>query len=198
MKWFAHGQPVAVGGDVVGDRVQQVRLAEPGRAADEERVVGERRHLGNGQRGAVGEAIGVADDELVEREAGVEGDVGGRPQRARGRLLRPARGGGVLRADELDRDVLAEHPLRAGLEHAAEALAHPRAARVRRADDERRAVEPARVERREIVLPGVVRDRGPELRPDALPGMRKFVGHDGRGGFSSPGEVVWIGRAEGP
>ena len=33
--------------------------------------------------------------------------------------------GGVLRADELDRDVLAEHPLRPGLEHAAEALGSP-------------------------------------------------------------------------
>ena len=78
----ADGQPVAVGGDVVGDRVQQVRLAEPGRAADEQRVVGERRHLGDRERGAVGEPVGVADHELVEREARVEGDVGRRPARA--------------------------------------------------------------------------------------------------------------------
>ena len=74
----ADGQPVAVGRDVVGDRVQQVRLAEPGRAADEQRVVGERRHLGDRERGAVGEPVGVADHELVEREARVEGDVGRR------------------------------------------------------------------------------------------------------------------------
>ena len=79
----ADGQPVAVGGDVVGDRVQQVGLAEAGRAADEQRVVGERRHLGDRERGAVGEPVGVADHELVEREARVERDVRRRPQRTR-------------------------------------------------------------------------------------------------------------------
>ena len=47
-------------------------LAEPGRPADEQRVVGEPGHLGDRQRGRVGESVGVADDELVEREARVE------------------------------------------------------------------------------------------------------------------------------
>ena len=74
----ADGQPAAVLGDVVGDRVQQVGLAEPGRAADEERVVGQARHLGDGQRGGVGEPVAVADHELVEGEARVELLGGGR------------------------------------------------------------------------------------------------------------------------
>ena len=65
----AHGQPAAVLVDVVGDRVQQVRLAEAGRAADEQRVVGQAGHLGDGQRGRVGEPVAVADHELVEGAA---------------------------------------------------------------------------------------------------------------------------------
>ena len=68
----ADGQPGAVLGDVVGDRVQQVGLAEAGRAADEERVVGQAGHLGHGERGRVGEPVAVADHELVERQARVE------------------------------------------------------------------------------------------------------------------------------
>ena len=39
---------------------------------EEERVVGLARGLGDGQRGGVGEAVAVADDELVERVARVE------------------------------------------------------------------------------------------------------------------------------
>ena len=68
----AGGQAAAVLVDVVGDRVQQVGLAEPGRAADEERVVGQAGHLGDGERGRVGEPVAVADHELVEGQARVE------------------------------------------------------------------------------------------------------------------------------
>ena len=53
-------------------------LADPGRAADEQRVVGLGGHLGDGQRGGVGEAVAVADDELLEGELG----VAERPRRA--------------------------------------------------------------------------------------------------------------------
>ena len=52
----ADGDPAAVLGDVVRDRMQQVGLAEAGRAADEERVVGQARHLGDGERRARGRA----------------------------------------------------------------------------------------------------------------------------------------------
>ena len=92
------GEPAAVVAHVVGDRVQEVGLAEPGRAADEQRVVGEPGHLGDGERGGVGEPVAVADDELVEGEAGVEGGAGGdhralrRRRRAGGRGRRARRG----------------------------------------------------------------------------------------------------------
>ena len=68
--------------DVVADRVQQVGLAEAGRAVEEERVVGLAGQLGDGERGGVGEAVGVADDELVERELRVELGLGARRRRA--------------------------------------------------------------------------------------------------------------------
>ena len=51
---------------VVADRVQQVRLAEPGLAPDEEGVVRAGRRFGDGDRGRVREAVGRADDERVE------------------------------------------------------------------------------------------------------------------------------------
>ena len=68
----ADAQAVAVALDVVADRVQQVRLAEPGRAVDEERVLGLGGQLRDGQRGRVGEPVAVADHELLEGVLRVE------------------------------------------------------------------------------------------------------------------------------
>ena len=68
----ADGQPAAVGADVVADAVQQVGLADAGRADDEERVVGLAGQLGDRERRGVGEAVGVADDELLEGELRVQ------------------------------------------------------------------------------------------------------------------------------
>ncbi len=62
---------------VVTDRVQQVGLAESGRAVDEQRVVGPSRALGDTERRRVREAVGRTDHELVERVAGVQ--LGTRP-----------------------------------------------------------------------------------------------------------------------
>ena len=169
----ADGQPVAVGRDVVGDRVQEVRLAEPGRAADEQRVVGERRHLGDRQRGAVGEPVGVADHELVEREARVEGDVGGLPGSAHGRGRRRCVG-----RDELDGGRGPEHAPRRGLQQPAEAVGDPRPALVGGGEDQGAAVEPSYLERLEVELPRGVRHGGPQLGADAPPGLREIVvGH---------------------
>ncbi len=61
-----------VGGEVVGDRDQEVGLAEAGRAVEEERVVGLRRRLGDGQGRRVGDPVSLADDEAVEGVVGVE------------------------------------------------------------------------------------------------------------------------------
>ena len=80
----ADAEPAAVGEDVVADRVQQVGLADARRSVDEERVVGVAGELGHGQGGGVGEAVGVADDELLEGQLRVDPVLG----RARGGQLR--------------------------------------------------------------------------------------------------------------
>ncbi len=84
----ADGEAGVVGQQQVGDRAEQVRLADARGPADEQRVVGLRGHLGDGQRGGVGEAVAVADHELVEGELGVA-------ERARAR--RPCGGGARAR-----------------------------------------------------------------------------------------------------
>ncbi len=55
----------------VGDRAQQVCLADAGGAADEEWVVRVAREFSDRQRRGVGEPVAVADDELLEGELGV-------------------------------------------------------------------------------------------------------------------------------
>jgi hypothetical protein len=58
--------------DVVGDGVEQVRLAQARHAVDEQRVVGPRRGLGHREGSGVGEAVGAPGHEAVEGVAGVE------------------------------------------------------------------------------------------------------------------------------
>ena len=55
--------------------MQQVGLAQPGLALDEQRVVGAGRRLGDRERGGVSKAVGGADDERVERVALVQADL---------------------------------------------------------------------------------------------------------------------------
>ena len=57
---------------VVADGVQQVGLAEPGRAVDEQRVVRAGGRLGDAQRGGEGELVRGALDERLERVARVQ------------------------------------------------------------------------------------------------------------------------------
>jgi len=72
-------QPAAVVGDEVRDRVQEVRLAEARVPVDEERVVGLRRGLGDGERGRVGKAVRRPDHERVEGVLRVDaGELGAR------------------------------------------------------------------------------------------------------------------------
>ena len=56
-----------MGADVLPDRLQEVRLAEPGAAVDQERVVRLAGRLGDGERRRVREPVGRADDERLER-----------------------------------------------------------------------------------------------------------------------------------
>jgi hypothetical protein len=53
----AHRELALVLADVLRDRLQEVRLAEPGAAVDEERVVGLRRRFRDGERRGVREAV---------------------------------------------------------------------------------------------------------------------------------------------
>ena len=71
----ARAQPRLQPLGVVPDRVQQVGLAQPGVAVDEQRVVGAGRRLGHGDRGRVGEAVARTDDEGVERVLRVEAGI---------------------------------------------------------------------------------------------------------------------------
>ena len=58
--------------DVVPNRMHEVGLAQPDSAVDEQRVVGPRRRLGYRPTGGVGELVGRADDEGVERVARIQ------------------------------------------------------------------------------------------------------------------------------
>jgi hypothetical protein len=75
----------------VADRVEQVRLAQPHPAVDEERVVGLGRQLGHRLAGGLGELVGGAHDERVEGVARIESlggpDDGGPPGRCRRRRI---------------------------------------------------------------------------------------------------------------
>ena len=68
----SHPQLRVVVVHVVTDRVQQVGLAEPRVAVDEQGVVGLARLLGDGDGGGVREPVALTDDERVERVLGVE------------------------------------------------------------------------------------------------------------------------------
>ncbi len=86
----ADGQAGAVREQQVGDRAEQVGLADAGRTADEQRVVGLRGHLGDGQRRGVRKPVAVADDELLECQLGVAERPAPRVARRR-RFQPPAR-----------------------------------------------------------------------------------------------------------
>ena len=68
----ADGGTTAVVQDVVADGMEEVGLAEAGRGVEEEGVVGLAGELGDGEGGGVGQAVALADDELLESVAGVE------------------------------------------------------------------------------------------------------------------------------
>ena len=165
----AHAQAAAVRGDVVADRVQEVGLAEAGRAVEKQRVVGLAGQLGDGERGRVGEAVGVADDELVERELRMKLALvaGGR----RGPAARLGRRGGDRRVgrDDVDLRLRAEHRGGAGLQDAGEAIGDPAADLVGRGHDERAVDERARGQRREPDLEGRIRYGAAQLGPDRRP-----------------------------
>ena len=163
---------------VVADRVQEVRLADARRAVDEERVVGLAGQLGDRERGGVGEAVAVADDELVEGELRAERVL------ARAASRRPDSGvrswaGAVAVAvgDELDLGSVAEHVRRGVAEVTAEAAVDPRADR-RLGREHERARRRARRGRSgvEPELGGLRVDDASQLAADLLPDVGELRG----------------------
>ena len=151
-----------------------MRLAEPGRAADEERVVREAGHLGDGERGGVREAVGVADDELLERVARVERA----PARCGSARADRARLGVVPGATSSTRTSGPEHGGGAACEQAPEALLDPGPDRVGRLDEERPVAQRAGGERLEPLVPGRLGDGPLQLGADRAPaGWVLVVGH---------------------
>src|SRR6202035_4077095 len=153
-----------VGEQQVGDRAEQVRLADAGRPAYEERVVRLRWHLRDGEGGGVRKPVAVSDHELIERQLRV-GQWWSRRKHALGSLSRAGTGAGTscgggggirgraraaprvgvpLRAaplDQLDAGTGAEDELDAGGEDLAEAIADPAAGVGRGFDEETVPVE---------------------------------------------------------
>jgi hypothetical protein len=151
--------------NIVADRLQEVGLAEPGRAVEKERIVGLAGLFGDGERGGVGEVIGGADDELLEGVLGV-----GRG----GRAPRGVLGGGagwLGRRSELDVSLRAEDCGGASVEHCSEALGDPVAIGGRGREDEdvpaelvgNERVDPARVGRLVEGAPELGGDLGPDV-----------------------------------
>ena len=125
--------------------MQQVGLADAGGAVDEQRVVGVAGKLGHGQRRGMGEAVGVADDELLERQVRVDPVVLGDGRVGSGGAAALAASGGAVarRRAHLDGHPRAEDGGDRGLQHAREALGHPGAQLARCLDDEDVAWTPA-------------------------------------------------------
>ena len=129
--------------DVLGDRLEQVGLAEPGAAVDEERIVGLGRRLGYGECGRVREAVRRADHEQVERVFRVDTRrrarwVGGLARGGGGRSrLFVARANGVraLGDRELNAALVPGHVADAGADQAEEVPLDPLAGEVVRNRD---------------------------------------------------------------
>ena len=77
--------------DVVAHGVQQMRLAQAGRAVQEERVVRVARQLGDGERRRMGEVVLLADHELLEGVLRVQVRDGGGLRTAQRRARSPRR-----------------------------------------------------------------------------------------------------------
>ena len=134
-------------GDVLRDRLEQMRLAEARAAVDEERVVRLRRRLRDGQRGRVREAIRRADHEGVERVLHVETAALGPPRSALDHgndALRPRailrRGIRALPHLELEHALAAEDVAHGRADEAEEVALDPIARELARNDEHERVV----------------------------------------------------------
>jgi hypothetical protein len=102
---IAHSRLLALRGDMVSDRLQQVRLPKADAAVDEQRVVGDAGILGNLDRRGACELVGLAGHETVEREVAIEArplELGRTLGLAAHRRRRARRLPGCRRQHELD------------------------------------------------------------------------------------------------
>jgi len=173
----ARGGSVTVRRDIVGDRVQEVGLAETGRAADEERVVCETRHLGDRQRCGVCESIGIADHELVEGEARIEslaaagrGLIGGR-RRCVSQPHLGSRIWALFLGDHTDLGFRSHDGLGTGSQQTSEPVRHPALIRPRCGHDDGGLKQLAELKRLEPEVPGGVGDGLAQLGADKGPGV---------------------------
>ena len=181
----ADAQVGACGSSRLAIELQQVGLADAGRAADEERVVGLGGHLGDGQRGRVGEAVGVADHELLEGELGVAerpravGRLACAPARAPGRPARRRAAGRAARSASVSSSwpVGTEHELDARLDRATEALLDPAACVCGHGDHDGLLAQLERAQRLEPDLVGRLVDHERELGLDVRPNVLEVVAH---------------------
>ncbi len=175
----AHRQPPRVLSHVVPDRLEQVRLAEPRPAVDEQRVVGLGRRLGDRERGRVGEAVRRADDEEVEGVLRVELDLRALAER-RDRFAHSRRLGGrrrtrplrrrVLRHRERDDDVTTDGVARRVRHEAVEVALDPVPREiVRDRDLERPVAQRTRLRVAEPGVPGRLAERLAKPERDRVP-----------------------------
>ena len=217
MKWFVNASTVvyrtvgaaAEGEHVIADRVQEMGLAQPRRRVQEQRVVGLARELGDGQRGRVGEAIAVADDELLERSAGSMGPRPARPRAWRRHDREPARVRGWLGAGSPAATALPRHPAPcggAGLDSRPKRLATQLRVASGASDEEYAGLEGLGLEPSEPDLVGRIPHRSPQLGADLAPRIDRLElrrqlqatplrecsrGTIGEGGRACPGRRIY-------
>jgi hypothetical protein len=80
-----HVQPGGSSGGLVGDRGEDVGLAQPRRRIEEERIVARSRGLRRTSRRGRGQPVGGPDDERIEGQLGIEIRHGCGPASSRGR-----------------------------------------------------------------------------------------------------------------
>ena len=134
-------------------------------------------HFGDRQRRGMGEAVAVADDELLEGQLGVA--AGARRLWIQGGIGsgRDVFAVGCVRGDELDGQRGPEDVLSRGSDQAAEAVARPAAGVRRRCDDQPSGAEGDGVQGLEPDTMGLLPDRTCELCLYACPYVLELVAH---------------------